>query len=228
MRIASIRVASIMIASTTITPLSLSWSSPARFVSTASIKGKRDYMEDEFIALNPNLYAVFDGHGGSAVSIFLRESFAKHFMNKLSTKQNVEDSDVANALEYGLNECDKAVMTKIMWNHIGSTACVLYVNDNSHGKSLLTANVGDSRAVLGRNRLAVDLTVDHKPEMPSETKRIKSVGGRIIWDGYVTRSGVPIQNMGVYRVNGVLSLSRAIGNKYITPETLHKSTITCT
>ncbi|CAE7193165.1 unnamed protein product [Symbiodinium natans] len=61
----------------------------------------------------------------------------------------------------------------------GSTGVVVLVDK---GQSLLTAaNVGDSRAVLGRLEgsqwRAVPLTTDLKPEMPEERERIELSGG---------------------------------------------------
>jgi serine/threonine protein phosphatase PrpC len=50
---------------------------------------------------------------------------------------------------------------------------------------LLVANVGDSRAVFGRfspasgKIQAVDITKDHKPDDPEETRRIDEAGGRV-------------------------------------------------
>ena len=76
---------------------------------------------------------------------------------------------------------------------------------------LTTANVGDSRIVLGRGDRAVDLTVDHKPSQVHEKARIRRLGGAVRWHGLVSR-GRPVVGSGVYRVNGNLSLSRAIGD----------------
>ena len=58
------------------------------------------------------------------------------------------------------------------------------------------ANAGDSRCVLCRGGVAVDLSHDHKPEDDPERQRIENAGGRVTADG---------------RVNGGLNLSRAIG-----------------
>ena len=50
---------------------------------------------------------------------------------------------------------------------------------------LITANVGDSRIILGKYNeekntwISADLTRDHKPSLPDEEKRILSKGGRI-------------------------------------------------
>ena len=69
------------------------------------------------------------------------------------------------------------------------------------GETVYVANAGDSRAVLcdGAGR-ARPLSVDHKPAAPAEAARIRAAGG------FVSSFG------GVARVNGNLSLSRAIGD----------------
>lgn len=74
----------------------------------------------------------------------------------------------------------------------GTTACVVLIR----GNTLYVANAGDSRAVLCRNGVAVDLSHDHKPEDEIERTRIERAGGKVTPDG---------------RVNGGLNLSRAIG-----------------
>lgn len=61
---------------------------------------------------------------------------------------------------------------------------------------LIVGNVGDSRCVLCRNDVAIDMSVDHKPENDKEMTRIKNAGGRVTGEG---------------RVNGGLNLSRALG-----------------
>lgn len=75
----------------------------------------------------------------------------------------------------------------------GCTAVVALV----HNRQLLVSNAGDSRCVLCRGGLAIDMSVDHKPEDPEEQQRILLAGGRVTMDG---------------RVNGGLNLSRALGD----------------
>ncbi|CAM9330494.1 unnamed protein product [Ectocarpus sp. 12 AP-2014] len=64
------------------------------------------------------------------------------------------------------------------------------------GKTLVVANAGDSRCVVSRNGVAVDMSTDHKPEDDIELNRIEKAGGAVV-DG---------------RVQGNLNLSRAIGD----------------
>jgi len=78
----------------------------------------------------------------------------------------------------------------------GSTAnCVVL-----RGLSLITGNVGDSRAILISGGKAIQLSNDHKPSNPEEQRRIASFGGTVLLC------------MGVWRVNGILAVSRAFGN----------------
>ena len=84
---------------------------------------------------------------------------------------------------------------------------------HSHRKTAIIANIGDSRAVLGRAGIAIPLSIDHKPNNPLERKRILSCGGSIKWCGAVDLKGRPIRNTGIYRVNGNLAISRAIGDR---------------
>ncbi|CAE7518851.1 unnamed protein product [Symbiodinium natans] len=78
----------------------------------------------------------------------------------------------------------------------GSTACICCITETQ----IITANLGDSRAVLCRGGRAIPLTKDQKPENAAEKQRIEAAGGWVTW-----RSGQ-------WRVNGDLNLSRALGD----------------
>ncbi|EPS72331.1 hypothetical protein M569_02427, partial [Genlisea aurea] len=83
---------------------------------------------------------------------------------------------------------------------VGSTAVVAVVS-SSH---IVVANCGDSRAVLYRGKVAVPLSVDHKPNREDECARIEAAGGKVIqWNGH--------------RVSGILAMSRSIGDRYLKP-----------
>lgn len=63
-------------------------------------------------------------------------------------------------------------------------------------RTLIIANAGDCRAVLGRRGRAIEMSNDHKPNYASERQRIEKLGG-VIYDGYL---------------NGQLSVARALGD----------------
>ena len=89
----------------------------------------------------------------------------------------------------------------------GSTAVAVIVHVGEDGnRTLISANVGDSRAILCRGKKAVDLTRDHKPSDEREKARIRSMGEDVQWDPYGE----------IYRVKD-LSLSRAIGDRFAKP-----------
>ncbi len=52
-------------------------------------------------------------------------------------------------------------------------------NPPHHTGSIITANVGDCRAVLSRRGHAIDLTDDHKPNKPREIK-VSEGGGCLV------------------------------------------------
>merc|ERR1719199_2041219 len=75
---------------------------------------------------------------------------------------------------------------------------------------LFCANVGDSRAVLGRiDGTAVRLTEDHKPNLPAEKKRIQAKGGAVAEIAGCWRAMLPqTRKMGIVG----LAVSRALGD----------------
>merc|ERR1719282_1467643 len=77
---------------------------------------------------------------------------------------------------------------------------------------LFLANIGDSRAVLGKvDGKAVRLTVDHKPNLASEKKRIELEGGSVVEVAGVWRCILPQKR----RLSGTMGLavSRGFGDK---------------
>ena len=75
---------------------------------------------------------------------------------------------------------------------MGCTAVVALVTKTD----LYVANAGDSRSVLGKKGKTVEMSYDHKPENELERKRIEKASG-FVEDN---------------RVNGVLNLSRSLGD----------------
>ena len=74
----------------------------------------------------------------------------------------------------------------------GCTATVILVTRTE----IICANAGDSRTVMSRGGRAKDMSEDHKPDNAGELSRIQRSGG-FVEEG---------------RVNGMLALSRALGD----------------
>merc|ERR1719203_2444805 len=85
-------------------------------------------------------------------------------------------------------------------DNIGCTAVVCCVRPDS----ITVANAGDSRAVLCRRGVAVEMSEDHKPNLPGELRRIHRAGGCVMEQHVAGQT--------YYRVNGNLNLSRSIGD----------------
>ncbi|GCB78863.1 hypothetical protein scyTo_0015895, partial [Scyliorhinus torazame] len=77
----------------------------------------------------------------------------------------------------------------------GTTGVVTFMR----GNMLHVAWLGDSQVMLVRKGQAVELMKPHKPDREDEKQRIEALGGCVVW-------------FGAWRVNGSLSVSRAIGD----------------
>ena len=262
-------------------------------LSICSIQGKRQYMEDEYFTnQNGSFCSVFDGHGGRAVSKYLRQNlYARYLQAKATTmvssimegneydidndangdvvedtsdteeiirisddpkqilSDNLSKGNIApppsstiiskpfdgmksrslqtcmHALKSAFEKIDAEVQRISHWSFQGSTAVAVKLIASSEKTILISANVGDSRAVLCRAGKAIDLTKDHKPNDPDERRRVEDLGGRVEWFGPVDAKGRPVSVKrrtkngnshgfgGVYRINRNLALSRAIGDR---------------
>lgn len=183
-------------------------------------------MEDEHV-IAQDFAAVFDGHGGPAVSRYLRQNLFAHLQatlpqvvsqrQQLSAEQGkdakisapppainldstaIDDTVIASsssepsvqdyciALRMALDKVDQEVQRINHWSYQGSTAVAAWlhydnIDENQSNKktTLVVANIGDSRAIYGRNGTVLELTKDHKPDDPQEIKRIEGVGGTVV------------------------------------------------
>uniref|UniRef100_A0A6N2K901 protein-serine/threonine phosphatase n=1 Tax=Salix viminalis TaxID=40686 RepID=A0A6N2K901_SALVM len=131
---------------------------------------------------------VFDGHGGTDAASFVKNNILRFI---------VEDSHfpicVEKAIESAFVKADYAFADDSALDiSSGTTALTALI----FGRTLVVANAGDCRAVLGRRGRAIEMSKDHKPNCSSERLRIEKLGG-VIYDGYL---------------NGQLSVARALGD----------------
>jgi protein phosphatase PTC2/3 len=132
------------------------------------------------------LFAVYDGHGqgGELVS-----QFALYEIQRRLGKHPTFKTDIERAFKETFLAVDEALTEEPMIDPLfaGTTACVVLVHD----RRLTVANAGDSRAVCARRRtsssideenvaasyIALDLSTDQNPDVPSEMERILKAGG---------------------------------------------------
>ncbi|GER50950.1 phosphatase 2C family protein [Striga asiatica] len=162
-------------------------------------KGKRaGVMEDRYAAVvglqgdsKQAFFGVFDGHGGIQAAEFAAEHLHKNVMKVVTEK----GEEIERAVKEGYLTTDAEFLKK----DIGSGTCA--VTAFIHEGHLVVSNAGDCRAVLSRGGVAEALTVDHRASLLEERQRIQSLGGFLFYAH------------GVWRVNGSLAVSRAIGDR---------------
>jgi len=155
-------------------------------------QGKREYMEDRFIAkCNKNIcfYSILDGHGGKSCANFLKTYLYNIFIKIYEKNRYV---DIKNILTQTYLYADKMFLKKEQKS--GSTACSLFINNQT--KMFAVANTGDSRIIGLVGNKIIQLSVDHKPDNNNEKQRIYQN------NGFVMNS----------RLNGILAMSRSMGD----------------
>ena len=170
-------------------------------------------------------FGVFDGHGGILASLiplgqqvavyakkylpdmikFCAAFKAKNykqalidtflaFDKRLESDEGRKEFVAANKAEKGKSPVkhERSDSCLESANFVGCTACVALITKTE----IIVANSGDSRCVLAKNGIAINMSVDHKPDMEKEKRRIEKA------NGFVEEN----------RVNGALNLSRSLGD----------------
>ncbi|KAF0038406.1 hypothetical protein F2P81_008890 [Scophthalmus maximus] len=173
--------------------------------SIHAIKNMRRKMEDKHVIIpdfntlfniqdqeEQAFFAVFDGHGGVDAAIYA----ANHLHVNLVHQESFSH-DPSEALCKAFKVTDERFVKKAAREHLrcGTTGVVTFLR----GQTLYVAWLGDSQVILVRRGEAVELMKPHKPDREDEKQRIEALGGCVIW-------------FGTWRVNGSLSVSRAIGD----------------
>jgi serine/threonine protein phosphatase PrpC len=178
---------------------------------SCALQGRRESMQDcdvrETLPGGSLLCCVFDGHGthGGVAAQICADAAPAAFHRRLSQARahdQPRESDEALAdLDDLLRENNRGKLFD------DSGTCALTALLSPQGR-LQVSNVGDSRAFVvragpARGKLQVlQMSVDHKPDRPDETRRIEQGGGFVTSDH---RGGPP-------RLLGHWAVSRALGD----------------
>ncbi|XP_057506440.1 protein phosphatase 2C 50-like [Actinidia eriantha] len=175
--------------------------------------------------ITAHFFGVYDGHGGCQVANYCRDRIHLALAEEIEIAEESRDGRFGSDCEElwkkaflscflkvdaevggvrignrGIADTSEDCLEPVAHDAVGSTAVVAIISPTH----LIVANCGDSRAVLCRGKVAVPLSVDHKPDREDERTRIEAAGGKVIqWDGF--------------RVSGVLAMSRSIGDRYLNP-----------
>lgn len=164
--------------------------------------GKRNNMEDDELIVDkftgdPDMVYVglYDGHGGRATVDFVVKTLHMNLEQQMKLHPEKPFSELYKNSYLATD--GQLRRQNILRSGSTSVTCVIQGGREDGLKKLYTANVGDSRALLLRDGVAIRLTIDHKASDPDEAKRIEEAGG------FIGRNK---------RVNGVLAISRALGD----------------
>lgn len=166
-------------------------------VGHCEAKGKRSTMEDALVVVGDaagsgsSFFAIYDGHGGSEVSIY-----AANNLHRIIAQNYSSDCNVKNVIQEAIDEVNEFCIKK--FPEAGCTAAIVFIDHNM----IYAANVGDSRSVLLDHHGNIKrLSYDHKASDPDEQEYVTQRGGKVIQG----------------RTGGILELSRSIGDGCIKP-----------
>jgi len=174
----------------------------------SELRGRRPDQQDTLAIIhNPSgildthYIGLFDGHGGT-VSAEVAASVLHHIVLERFINSHCNLDEMQQIFSSSLHFLQGEFQNRGVSD--GSAVNIVFLTSSS----IFVANAGDSRCVLIRQDphndrfVAVALSQDHKPESQEERDRIEALGG------FVTESK---------RVNGVLALSRALGDCDLQP-----------
>ncbi|XP_010548248.1 PREDICTED: probable protein phosphatase 2C 46 [Tarenaya hassleriana] len=156
---------------------------------------------------------VYDGHGGPETSRYINDHLFRH-LKRFATEQQSMTVDVIKKAYQATEEGFLSVVTKL-WPvnpqiaAVGS-CCLVGVVCNG---TLYVANVGDSRAVLGRlmkatgEIIAIQLSSEHNVALESVRQEMHSL--------HPDDSHIVVLKHNVWRVKGLIQVSRSIGDVYL-------------
>lgn len=145
-----------------------------------------------------NMYfAVFDGHGTHKVADYCAAEMHKVLQCIIDDASTDNDLDCSREWAQEAFERVHDQLGPSIGSLGGACASVVWFESCSRWNRLHAANVGDCQTFLVRqNGEVIFLSQDHKPDDPSEKRRIEALGGAVIGQ----------------RVGGILNVSRSIGD----------------
>ncbi|KAJ6431088.1 hypothetical protein OIU84_018561 [Salix udensis] len=188
-----------------LTPKNTALSFCGNGVGVSAIKGKKKFMEDTHKIVpclhgnsNQGFFGVYDGHGGKKAVEFVAENLHVNILEKMVScaAGNVSKEEAVKA---GYLKTDQDFLKQGL---VSGVCCVTALIE---GQEVVVSNLGDCRAVLSRGGVAEALTEDHRAAREDERKEDRGQG----MGGYVEI------HRGAWRVHGILSVSRSIGDAHL-------------
>lgn len=165
------------------------------------------------VGLRGTFVGVYDGHGGPETSRYVGENLFHHIKRFTSEQRGMSKEVIHKAFlateEGFLSVVRKQFLIKPQLAAVGSCCLVGVIC----GGTLYIANAGDSRAVLGRFERgisevnAVQLSTEHNACHETVRDELRSL--------HPDDSKIVVLKHHVWRVKGIIQVSRAIGDAYL-------------
>ncbi|XP_047315211.1 probable protein phosphatase 2C 63 [Impatiens glandulifera] len=176
-------------------------------------------LEDQsqvFTSPSATYVGVYDGHGGPEASRFVNRHMFP-YLQKFSNEQGGLSADVIKKAFHATEEdflslVKRSFPVRPQIASVGSCCLVGAISNNV----LYVANLGDSRAVLGRRApvgypnkkvVAERLSRDHNVAYEEVRKEVKALNP--------DDSAIVVYCRGVWRIKGIIQVSRSIGDVYL-------------
>ncbi|THG00588.1 probable protein phosphatase 2C 64 [Camellia sinensis] len=156
---------------------------------------------------------IYDGHGGPETSRYINEHLFQHLKRFTSEQQSMSVEVIRKAFQ-ATEEGFLSLVTR-QWPMAAQIAAVgscCLVGLICNG-TLYIANLGDSRAILGRlvnvtgEVLAIQLSEEHNAAIESVRQELQSL--------HPDDSQIVVLKHNVWRVKGLIQISRSIGDVYL-------------
>lgn len=137
---------------------------------------------------------VFDGHSGQRGSEYARAQLPVQI-----GRQQAFSDDISKAITSGFLKTEEYFLRRANDHSLdcGTTATCIFINDDT----ITVGNCGDAKVILSRsNGDIIELVDIHNASREEEKLRVQEAGGAVVW-------------YGTWRVNGVLAVSRSIGDR---------------
>ncbi|KAL5983231.1 hypothetical protein ACLOJK_017315 [Asimina triloba] len=155
---------------------------------------------------------VYDGHGGPDASQFTSDHLFKHLVRLARENETISEDVIRNAFvateDAFIDHVRKTRECKPLIAAIGSCCLVGFI----WGQTLFIANAGDSRAIIGcvstsNDIIAEQLSRDDNASLEEVRQELKSL--------HPDDSQIVVLKQGVWRVKGIIQVSRSIGDAYL-------------
>ncbi|XP_074559358.1 putative protein phosphatase 2C 60 [Curcuma longa] len=156
---------------------------------------------------------IYDGHGGPETSQYINDHLFHH-LKRFASEEHTMSADIIRKAFQATEEGFLSLVTR-QWPvkpqiaAVGSCCLVGVIS----GGTLYIANLGDSRAVLGRlvsatgEVLALQLSEEHNAAIESVRQELQSL--------HPDDPQIVVLKHNVWRVKGIIQISRSIGDVYL-------------